>query len=250
MPKKKQKKQEEGAPAWMMTYGDMMTLLLCFFVIIVAMSEIKKEDQFRQVVEEVRKAFGSKGGGGHLPTKQDPKLSMVKTLEEIQLRRQRKPKVSEVHSPSMVGKEPRVVRVREGIEMPGGRIVFEPGSAELTEVAKQQLRKLAGQLKGKNNKIEVRGHTSPMEIEMSADYPDAWSLGFARARAVMNYLTSEELARSFLDIEAERLRPASSGDFEPLRRRAYTPDEHEPNRRVEILVHEALVKDYQTPELN
>ena len=29
MAKKKEKKQEAGAPSWMITYGDMMTLLLC-----------------------------------------------------------------------------------------------------------------------------------------------------------------------------------------------------------------------------
>ena len=53
---KKQAKTAGGAPAWMVTYGDMMTLLLCFFVIIVAMSEIKKEEKFRQVLESIRQA--------------------------------------------------------------------------------------------------------------------------------------------------------------------------------------------------
>ena len=42
MPKKKEE-QEEGAPAWMVTYGDMVTLLLCFFVLLFSMSEIKKD---------------------------------------------------------------------------------------------------------------------------------------------------------------------------------------------------------------
>ncbi|MEM1097808.1 MAG: flagellar motor protein MotB, partial [Planctomycetota bacterium] len=32
---KKQKCPPAGAPEWMTTYGDMMTLLLCFFVLIV-----------------------------------------------------------------------------------------------------------------------------------------------------------------------------------------------------------------------
>ena len=34
-----------GAPAWIVTYGDCMTLLLCFFVILVSMSEMKQEDR-------------------------------------------------------------------------------------------------------------------------------------------------------------------------------------------------------------
>ena len=53
-------KSKGGAPEWMVTYGDMMTLLLCFFVIIVSMSEIKKDEKFLQVLESIRSAFGSK----------------------------------------------------------------------------------------------------------------------------------------------------------------------------------------------
>ena len=61
---KKCKCAPPGAPAWVMTYGDMMTLLLTFFIMLVALSEIKKEDQFRAIVKAVKKAFGMKGGGG------------------------------------------------------------------------------------------------------------------------------------------------------------------------------------------
>ena len=49
----REKKPEEpptGAPAWMVTYGDMMSLLLCFFIMLVAMSEIK-EDKFKKILE-------------------------------------------------------------------------------------------------------------------------------------------------------------------------------------------------------
>ena len=33
----------EGAPAWMATFGDMMSLLLPFFILMFSMSEIKRE---------------------------------------------------------------------------------------------------------------------------------------------------------------------------------------------------------------
>jgi flagellar motor protein MotB len=45
----------------MVTFGDMMSLLLCFFVIIVSMSEIKKDERFQVVMESLRKAFGNTG---------------------------------------------------------------------------------------------------------------------------------------------------------------------------------------------
>lgn len=39
-----------GAPAWMNTYGDMVTLLLCFFVLLFSMSTIN-QDKFQKVME-------------------------------------------------------------------------------------------------------------------------------------------------------------------------------------------------------
>ena len=34
---------EAGAPAWMTTFSDLMSLLLCFFVLLVSMSKIVKK---------------------------------------------------------------------------------------------------------------------------------------------------------------------------------------------------------------
>ena len=51
MPRKKTAEEaKKGAPEWMTTYGDMVTLLLCFFVLLFAFSEIdvQKLDAFIQ----------------------------------------------------------------------------------------------------------------------------------------------------------------------------------------------------------
>ena len=60
--KKKAKSQPEGAPLWMVTYGDMVTLLLTFFVMLLAMSEVKKDDRFVDFMQAIREAFGYVGG--------------------------------------------------------------------------------------------------------------------------------------------------------------------------------------------
>ena len=39
--KKKEQEKKEGAPAWMVTYSDMVTLLLTFFVMLVAMASFE-----------------------------------------------------------------------------------------------------------------------------------------------------------------------------------------------------------------
>ena len=82
------KKQEgpKGAPEWMVTYGDAMTLLLCFFVIIVSMSEVKKDERFQEVVESLRRAFGGYVGAvGAVPIENISSNTLIAKLLELEV---------------------------------------------------------------------------------------------------------------------------------------------------------------------
>jgi len=227
-----------------MTYGDMMSLLLCFFIILVALSEIKKEDQYKAIVVEVKKAFGMKGGGGTMPTRQNPEMSLVERLEEMQMQQKKEPEKSNADDPGIDGKEATVTRVREGDRFAvGGRITFEPGSAELNDVARRGLLKSVEQLQGLENKIEIVGHAASMEVRTGSDYSDLWTLSYARAKAVMEFLTSEDIG-----IRKERIRLITSADNEPVRQKVFTWATQEPNRRVEIYMVESLVDDFTKSE--
>ena len=46
-----------GAPDWMVTYGDLMTLLLCFFVLLFSFSSLETK-KFESLKESMRGAFG------------------------------------------------------------------------------------------------------------------------------------------------------------------------------------------------
>ena len=50
-----------GAPDWMVTYGDLMTLLLCFFVLLFSFSEMDKL-QFESMKDSFTGAFGVMDG--------------------------------------------------------------------------------------------------------------------------------------------------------------------------------------------
>jgi len=238
--------KEEGAPAWVMTYGDMMSLLLTFFIILVALSEIKKEDQYRAIVEEVQKSFGMKGGGGKLPTKDDPELSLIDQLETIQLKRRPVPQLSNAEDPGMDGRESTVTKIREDMQfVTGGRITFEPGSAELTDRAKARLRRVGELLRGETNVIELRGHAASREAGNAADYEDEWALSVARARAAKDYVVSPELG-----LDPRRIRIVGCSDNEPLKTRVYTSFEKQPNRRVEVFRSNALIQQFNRPEVD
>ncbi len=47
-----------GIPEWVVTFGDMMSLLLTFFIMLVSLSEIKEEERFQSMVEEIHQHFG------------------------------------------------------------------------------------------------------------------------------------------------------------------------------------------------
>jgi len=246
MPKKRKKKQE-GAPEWVITYGDMMSLLLVFFIMLVSISEIKKKDEFRVISEEIRKAFGQVGGGAKIPSKRDPELSLIKRLEELQLVRRPEKARSNTTQKGMRGREWQVKTVRDGlIFTKGGRVTFEVGSADLSEEARFDLQTVADLVRGSNNKIEVRGHASPMEAQLGAiDLPgygpvrDLDDLAYARAKAVRDFLISRQIG-----IRPERIVMSSAADHEPLVARKYEAEEHAQNRRAEIMLRESVIEDY------
>ena len=246
MARKGRKKSSGGASAWVVTYGDMMSLLLVFFIMLFALSEIKKEDHFDVFVEAVKEAFGSKGGGGKLPTEDDPRLTLIEVLEELQRQQQAGPVAeSQAEDPGIEGRQIQVTTVREGMRfVVGGRITFEPGSADLSEQARRQLRQVAREIRGYNNLIELRGHADAGEAaEPGAPHGDGWGLSHARARAVMQYLTSREVG-----IRRDRIRLVANADREPLVRRVQGAAERAANRRVEVVVMEALAEEFAEPE--
>ena len=114
---KPRKEAPKGAPEWMVTYGDIMTLLLCFFVIIVSMSEIKEDQRFQKVMESLRKAFGGyEGSVGTAPVDTPPANSLLEKLLEIDVRTL-KDKRGDTDVEGIHGRKFRVTNVRDGLEV-------------------------------------------------------------------------------------------------------------------------------------
>ena len=47
-----------GVPEWVVTFGDMMSLLLTFFIMLISMSEIKEDEKFQGVADSLHQQFG------------------------------------------------------------------------------------------------------------------------------------------------------------------------------------------------
>ena len=236
---KREKKSGGGeVPEWVVTYGDMMTLLLCFFVLLAAFSELKKEEEYQKVVTAVKEAFGYSGGVGVLPIDDPPLRSMIQSLQELAKQKMTKKVVSKNETPGIKGKESTVTRVHEGLKFTiGGSQMFEPGSAILNDSAKPELERIARLLIGKRFKIEIRGHAASKSLPAGSPYRNLTDLSYYRAKAVHDFLVDNGGLNPLV------LRITAAGDTEPVAPRAYTPETQAVNRRVEIIQTEAEVEE-------
>lgn len=227
-----------GAPEWMVTYGDTMTLLLCFFVIIVSMSEVKQDERFQQVMESLRRTFGGYVGSvGAVPIENVSTNTLLTTLLELEIPIMTDQK-GDSEQEGIHGRKMRVTNVRDGIEVViGGRIAFHRFSAALQPEARELIVKTADRLRGYNTKILIRGHATRQPLPQNSTYDDARDLSYARARAVARAIIAS-------GVRPIRLTLVAVGDSEPLVRQAYTEERRALNRRVEILVTEDLIDDY------
>ena len=236
MPGRK-KEGPKGAPDWMVTYGDMMTLLLCFFVIMLSMSEIKQDQKFQEVMESIRSAFGYDSAIGKVPLDLQTKNTLVEQMQKLVLP-ENFDKEGDSDQKGIDGRVFRVTNVREGVSIViGGRISFDRFRAELKPQAADLIAKAAAKMRGHNTMINVRGHATREPLPAGARFADAMALSIARAQAV-----AEALERN--GVRPKRIRIIGTGAHEPLVTQAYTDDHRAMNRRVEIIVTEAVVDDF------
>jgi chemotaxis protein MotB len=231
---KKKRTAEEaggGVPEWMVTYGDMMTLLLCFFVILVAISEVK-EEKFHKVMESIREYFGYDTGQGVEPG--DASASSIREQIARVLTEQGSDDPQGVAAPSELGDHVTVKTIDEGDKITiGGKVLFEEGRSELIPEAIPILDKLVQVMKGYPNKLEIRGHTGVEVLPPESPYEDLFDLAYARAKAVANHLKSQK-------IDKRRIRLYSGGPFDGSGDEL-TYEGREVNRSVDIIVSEELV---------
>jgi len=243
------RKPQSGAPAWVLTYADLMSLLLCFFILLAALSQLKVED-YRAVVREIQRAFGVVGGsgpggsGGGINKGGEPAGQLIEVLREMATQASNKGKVGDAVDAGAAGKHDSVRVVRRGEQfVMGSRITFEPGSADLTLGAKEDLKAIAELIRGHNNVVELRGHTSGMERSAAGSDRDLEDLSYARAKSVREFLTNNEVG-----LKPQVFRLVACGATEPLVKRVYESGQQAPNRRVEVVVNASLVSEWAQVE--
>ena len=238
-----------GCPDYMVIYGDMMSLLLCFFVIIVSLSQFKEEQRFHAVLDSIKKAFGYSMSRSPIPdgsVRMNTNMTLVESINK-QIKRSRNDRASsQTHrtTDTPVGRDTTVRNIREGLMLTvGGLALFEEGRADLLPAAREDLARIAELIVGYRNKILIRGHTSRAPLPEDSPFKNHVELSYARALAVMEFLaegTSSKIKRDRMNIEA-------CGYNEPLKVQVFSEERLAGSRRVEIIVKDTMVEDYEGP---
>jgi len=216
-----------GAPAWMVTYGDLMSLLLTFFVLIVSFSSIE--------LIKFQKALGSlKGALGILPKQQSvifQKEPIIPLLSDYNERRIRKAatELRELIKKQGIDDKVKLEVTDKGILVRiDSPILFELGSADLKPEAFPILNKVIEMTRNWPNEIRIEGHTDDLPIHTDK-FPSNWELSTARALSVLKYFLKKG------NVEPERLSAAGYGEYHPLVPNT-SPENRAKNRRVEIYI--------------
>lgn len=225
-------------PDWMVTYGDIMSLLLTFFIMLISMSEIKQNDKFQGVADSLHQQFGYDTSLLNLlPGDLRPRNAGLAALALAGRSQRRSQMEGTTKVKSAAGENPQVRIIRPGNRTTVGTVVaFDETGATLSQEARSQLRQIADLLDGKPQKIEVRGHTSQRPAAASGAVQDNWDLAYRRAHATMQFLAND------LKIAPQRIRLSVAGPYEPVHL-SNDPERTRENPRVEVFLLDELASD-------
>lgn len=236
--KKKQPEAQPGAPLFMATYGDMVTLLLCFFVLLYSFStlDVKK---FEMLAASLQMAFHIQPGGpsnsspvslkdgalmqgrGEAPTPSEGhrSYSLQRVLAMVQ----------EAIKSERLEDEIQIVENERGVAISmSEQILFGETSAELNPEGARILYKIGAFFEGIPNFVAVEGHTDNM-TPTGSRYRDNWALSAARAATVAAYLDNA------IGIDQSRLRAVGLGSSAPVVPND-SPAHRSLNRRVDLII--------------
>ncbi len=245
--KRKEDEPKKGAPAYMNTYGDMMTLLLTFFVLLFSMSTIDAE-KFKALVSSFSASVSIFDGGQtiktdtnvlengmtHFPKKESD--FTPKKIQDAELAKATKDiheyiKMKKIEDKVTVEKngDNIVIRFADVTLFDTGKAQIKPGAIPNLNTVGQKL----GEYMAEGYEIRVEGHTDNIPIN-TAQFPSNWELSSARAIAVMRfYLEEMEFNPALISAEGR-------GEYHPISTND-TSEGRAENRRVEIKLSKTIL---------
>lgn len=260
-PKKCKKVTCQQCEKWAVPLADFFSLLLALFIALYAVSAANT-DKRKGMAEAISQIFDFTPAApsimqesGQQPTtgpiksqktlanNQQSQSSSTPTEEQndnaqkmAQQMQAIKDKVPEIGN----GSDSDIVMTSEGVRVRiFGPILFDPGSASLSQGSKRVIDMLASVLKDVPNQIKVEGFASEGSARGGV-YPSNWELSTARSCSVIRQFILNGIA-------PKRFIAVGYGDTRPLGQEK-TTEQHYMNQRVEILIMNYGGKSDSDPE--
>ena len=210
---------EEGSPAWMATFADMMSLLLTFFILMYAIASQNTSRIMTEVLGIETKSLGV--------IDLIDKISIKKSLQE--LTGLNNPNIlddmDDIAEDSAMAVDTNEAKVV--VRVPGANL-FKPGQADLQLAGRPVLDGVIAVIrKYPDYKIHIQGHTDDDPIS-TEKFPTNWELSAARATAVLRYFFDK-------GVEPEKMTATGYADTFPLASND-TDQGRTINRRVEFVL--------------
>ena len=228
----------KGGGAWKVAYADFVTAMMAFFMVMwLVGQDSEKKSAVAEYFQDPWARSRINNNRSRNPSMQEQKAGKTPTDKKFSGSNPREVPHEDPESPD--AKQPKLVTVRAPERTTAGTVVaFDVNSVEVNEEGKRKLQLILPQLAGLNNKIEIRGHVSPLMLS-SNNEEEMWDLSYKRSRAVSKYLKQ-------LGIQEDRLRVSVAGPHEPLV--IDEPDSRlDRNARVEVSLLSETVQQFRPP---
>ena len=232
---------EEGAPAWMATFGDLMSLLMCFFVLLLSFSELDRQ-KYKEVTGSLENAFGIQTKEQVFDSPKGNKL-IAKDFDQqaIMLDNFKQGIVPKEKVIDLIQNEvdQRFQDMKGLIELQAdehkvtirlmGESTFDSGKANIRQEMLPLLNKIATVLNDSTEDVVIAGHTDNVPLLPGSPYKSNLELSMARAATVADFLIQRK------KIEPQRVATMGFGEYRPIQPND-TPEGKQKNRRVEIIL--------------
>jgi len=223
---------ERSVPLWVVTFGDLMSLLMCFFVLLLSFSEMDR-NKYRIVSGSMKNAFGiqrkkpvfeSPKGQKMIAREFDQAIVLVKVQDVIDpIQKELQEEFQEFQTSVEVEVEENEVTIRMM-----GEATFDTGHAKLREEFVPLLLKIGEVLAKTSGEIIIAGHTDNVPL-IGGQFRSNLGLSMARAGSVAEFLLKST------SIDPKKLSTMGFGEYRPLASND-TAQGRKKNRRVEIIV--------------
>jgi chemotaxis protein MotB len=243
--RKPQEEQKKGSPAYMSTYGDLMTLLLTFFVLLFSMSSVDAS-KFKAFINSFSGGSGILQAGDVIVSDQGMMGTGIKNFpNRSDMEKLAKQAKNEAENEALLELKEELeefiyrqkLEDKVGVEQRGDEIIlrfedmllFESGRADIKPGAYPVLSSLGEQLRSylsEGYHLSIEGHTDNIPIK-TARFPSNLYLSAGRAIAVAEFYIEE------MDFIPDAMSFEGFGEYRPIADNT-TVEGRAQNRRVEI----------------